>query len=118
MSAPTVTVFQRERRFGWRLFLGTLRHKTRMRVCPAYTAGLIGPGDRKSLHPMAAGTGEVVYDQLHHFFAYGPCDRAPLKAVLLESSLIGASWVKLLPRLRDRSHGSLASLRGRRVAAA
>ena len=36
----------------------------------------------------------------------------------LEPSLIGASWVKLLPRLRDHSHGSLASLRGRRLAAA
>ncbi len=36
-------------------FLGALRHKTRMRVCPAYIAGLIGPGDRKSVQPMAAG---------------------------------------------------------------
>ena len=30
-------------------FLAALRHKTRMRVCPAYIAGLIGPGDRKSV---------------------------------------------------------------------
>ena len=29
-------------------FLAALRHKTRMRLCPAYIAGLIGPGDRKT----------------------------------------------------------------------
>ena len=29
-------------------FLAALRHKTRVRLCPAYIAGLIGPGDRKS----------------------------------------------------------------------
>lgn len=30
-------------------FLAALRHKTRVRMCPAYIAGLIGPGDRKSI---------------------------------------------------------------------
>lgn len=34
-------------------FLSALRHKARKRVCPAYIAGLIGPGDRKSVQPMA-----------------------------------------------------------------
>ena len=29
-------------------------NKTRRRVCPACIAGLIGPGDRKSIQPMAA----------------------------------------------------------------
>ena len=28
-------------------FLAALRHKTRMLLCPAHIAGLIGPGDRK-----------------------------------------------------------------------
>lgn len=28
-------------------------NKTRRRMCPAYNAGLIGPGDRKSIQPMA-----------------------------------------------------------------
>lgn len=37
-------------------FSATLRHKTRARMCPAYVAGLIGPGDRKSIQPMAART--------------------------------------------------------------
>src|SRR3954470_15211779 len=34
-------------------FLERLGHKTRQRMCPLYVAGLIGPGDRKSVQPMA-----------------------------------------------------------------
>jgi SRSO17 transposase len=67
-------------------FLKALRHKTRMRVCPAYIAGLIGPGDRKSVQPMAARGGEFGYDQLHHFVADGVWDSAPLEAVLLKEA--------------------------------
>ena len=40
-------------------FLAALRNKTRMQVCPAYIAGLIGPGDRKSVQPMATRVGDV-----------------------------------------------------------
>jgi len=32
-------------------YLEALRSKTRRRMCPAYIAGLIGPGDRKSIQP-------------------------------------------------------------------
>ena len=67
-------------------FLVALRNKTRTRVCPAYIAGLIGPGDRKSVQPMAARTGDVGYDQLHHFVAAGVWDGAPLEAVLLKEA--------------------------------
>lgn len=64
-------------------FVAALRHKTRARMCPAYIAGLIGPGDRKSVRPMAARAGNVSYDQLHHFVASGIWDAAPLEAALL-----------------------------------
>ena len=64
-------------------FLVALRHKTRARMCPAYIAGLIGPGDRKSVQPMAARTGDASYDQLHHFVARGVWDAAPLETALL-----------------------------------
>jgi SRSO17 transposase len=67
-------------------FLAALRHKTRMRVCPAYIAGLIGPGDRKSVQPMATRDCEFGYDQLHHFVADGVWDSAPLEAVLLKEA--------------------------------
>ena len=67
-------------------FLAALRHKTRMRLCPAYIAGLIGPGDRKSVQPMAARDGEFGYDQLHHFVAEGVWDSAPLETILLKEA--------------------------------
>jgi SRSO17 transposase len=64
-------------------FLAVLGHKTRARMCPAYVAGLIGPGDRKSVQPMAARAADINYDQLHHFVANGLWDAAPLEAVLV-----------------------------------
>jgi SRSO17 transposase len=52
-------------------------------MCPLYLAGLIGPGERKSLQPMAARVAPADYDQLHHFVAVGPWDEAPLDTELL-----------------------------------
>jgi SRSO17 transposase len=44
-------------------FLDRLGHKARRRMCPLYVSGLIGPGDRKSIAPMAElARGD--YDQL------------------------------------------------------
>src|SRR6202453_2787891 len=67
-------------------FVAALGHKTRARMCPVYIAGLIGPGDRKSVQPMAMRAGEVGYDQLHHFVAAGVWDSAPLEAALLKKA--------------------------------
>ena len=64
-------------------FVAALCHKTRARMCPAYIAGLIGPGDRKSVQPMALRDASVTYDQLHHFVAAGVWDSAPLETALL-----------------------------------
>lgn len=52
-------------------------------MCPAYVAGLIGSGDRKSIQPMAARDGDVGYDQLHHFITSGTWDTTPLEKALL-----------------------------------
>jgi len=69
---------------GWLApFRTALRNKVRARMCPAYVAGLIGPGDRKSIRPMATRDAEVSYDRLHHFIASGTWDAAPLEAALL-----------------------------------
>ena len=62
-----------------RPFVAALGHKTRGRMCPSYVAGLIGPGDRKSIQPMAARDDAVSY----HFVASGVWDAEPLKAALL-----------------------------------
>jgi len=64
-------------------FLVHLQHKARRRMCPLYIAGLIGPGERKSIQPMAERLVPGEYDQLHHFVAAGVWDAARLEAELL-----------------------------------
>jgi SRSO17 transposase len=74
-------------------FLEHLGHKARRRMCPLYVAGLIGPGDRKSVAPLAERFAPGDYDQLHHFVAAGVWEAAPLEAELLVQAdkLIGGS---------------------------
>ena len=64
-------------------FLERLGHKTRRRMCPVYISGLIGPGDRKSIQPMAERLALGAYDQLHHFVSAGVWDVAPVETELL-----------------------------------
>ena len=64
-------------------FLDRLGHKARRRMCPLYVAGLIGPGDRKSVQPMAERFVPGGYDQLHHFVSAGVWDAAPLETELI-----------------------------------
>ena len=47
-------------------------------MCPLYVAGLIGPGDRKSVSPMAERVAPGDYDRLHHFVSDGIWDEAAL----------------------------------------
>ena len=67
-------------------FVAALRHKTRARMCPFCVAGLIGPGDRESVQPMAVRAGEIGYDQVHHFAAAGVWHSALLDAALLKEA--------------------------------
>src|SRR5205823_2567868 len=97
MEGPTMV----DRKAGWegelgrwlKPFLQRLGHKARQRMCPLYVAGLIGPGDRKSVAPMAERFAPGDYDQLHHFVAAGVWDAAPLEAELLiqADKLVGGS---------------------------
>lgn len=64
-------------------FLDRLGHKARRRMCPFYVSGLIGPGDRKSIQPMARRLALGESDQLHHFIAGGVWDAAPVETELL-----------------------------------
>ena len=94
-------------------FLDRLGHKARRRMCPLYISGLIGPGDRKSVQPMAARLAPGEYDQLHHFIADGVWDAAPLEAELLVQAdrLVGGKEAVLviddtaMPKKGDRSVG-------------
>jgi len=74
-------------------FLDRLDHKARRRMCPLYVTGLIGPGERKSIQPMAERLAPGDYDQLHHFVAAGVWNAAPLETELLiqADQLVGGS---------------------------
>src|SRR6476659_409660 len=67
-------------------FLGRLGHKARRRMCPLYIAGLIGPGERKSIQPIAERLAAGDYDQLRHFIADGVWDATPLQTELLSQA--------------------------------
>src|SRR5882762_8397596 len=94
-------------------FLDWLGHKARRRMCPLYVSGLIGPGDRKSVQPMAERFAPGDYDQLHHFIADGVWDAASLEAELLIQAdrLVGGKDAVLviddtaMPKKGDRSVG-------------
>jgi SRSO17 transposase len=94
-------------------FLERLGHKARRRMCPLYVSGLIGPGDRKSVQPMAERLAPGDYDQLHHFIADGVWDAAPLERELLTQAdrLVGGGDAVLviddtaLPKKGERSVG-------------
>ena len=52
-------------------------------MCPLYVSGLIGPGERKSIQPMAERLGLPSHDALHHFIAGGTWDTGPLERALV-----------------------------------
>jgi SRSO17 transposase len=74
-------------------FLDRLGHKARRQMCPLYVSGLIGPGDRKSIQPMARRLALGECDQLHHFIAAGVWDAGPVETELLVQAdkLVGGS---------------------------
>ncbi len=58
-------------------FLDRLGRKEQRRWAPVYLQGLIGPGGRKSVEPMAARVAPGDVQQLHHFVAASPWATAP-----------------------------------------
>lgn len=107
-------------------FLDKLGHKKRRQMCPLYVSGLIGPGDRKSIEPMAERFAPGQYDRLHHFISDGLWDAAPLETELARQAdrIVGASSAFLviddtgLPKKGDHSVGvapQYASMLGKRA---
>lgn len=58
-------------------FLQHLRRKAQRQWAPFYLKGLILPGERKSLEPMAARVAPGDTQQLHHFVSTSPWPMAP-----------------------------------------
>ena len=70
-------------------FLDRFGHKARRQMCPLYVSGLIGPGDRKSIAPMAKRLGLGECDELLHFIAAGVWDAVTATATNLASGASG-----------------------------
>jgi SRSO17 transposase len=83
----------REELDGWLgPFLAALGHAKRRRWAPVYLRGLLGPGERKSLQPVAARLGLRGHDQPQHFVASPAWSDAPLRRLLVEraDALVGS----------------------------
>src|SRR5262249_61598766 len=61
-------------------FVDRLGHKARRQMCPLYGSGLIGPGARKSIQPLAERFGFGELYTFHHIMAAGALDLRPLGA--------------------------------------
>lgn len=107
-------------------FQDKLGHKKRRQMCPLYVSGLIGPGGRKSIEPIAERFAPGQYDRLHHLISDGLWDAVPLETELARQAdrIVGASSAFLviddtgLPKKGDHSVGvapQYASMLGKRA---
>lgn len=81
--APFLAVFKRSEQRFW---------------APFYLHGLLGPGARKSVEPMAERVCPGQTQQLHHFVSTSPWSTAPLEQVLHKTadSLVGGQDAVLI----------------------
>src|SRR5690349_24559741 len=79
-------------------FLARLRRKEQRRWAPFYLKGLIAPGERKSVEPMAARVAPADTQQLHHFVATSSWQTGPIEEVLLDKAdaLVGSKDAVLI----------------------
>src|SRR3954451_22080167 len=68
-------------------FLARLGRKEQRRWAPFYVNGLILPGERKSVEPMAARDAPGDLQQLHHFVSTSPWAAAPQEDALAAQSV-------------------------------
>ena len=67
-------------------FLAAFPRAEQRRWAPVYLEGLLGPGERKSVEPMAAHVCPGDVQQLHHLVATAPWAPAPLEGVLAQAA--------------------------------
>jgi SRSO17 transposase len=67
-------------------FLARLRRQAQRRWAPVYLKGLLLPGERKSVEPMAARVAPGDTQQLHHFVSTSPWATAPLEDELVKAA--------------------------------
>jgi SRSO17 transposase len=67
-------------------FLERLRRQAQRRWAPLYLKGLLLPGERKSVEPLAARVAPGDVQQLHHFVPASPWATAPLEDELVRAA--------------------------------
>jgi SRSO17 transposase len=67
-------------------FLAGLRRQAQRRWAPVYLKGLLLPGERKSVEPVAARVAPGDTQQLHHFVSASPWATAPLEDELVKAA--------------------------------
>src|ERR687894_2313735 len=67
-------------------FLSRLRRAEQRHWAPIYLQGLLGPGERKSVEPMAARVAPGDVQQLHHFISTSPWRCEPLEEELVRAA--------------------------------
>jgi hypothetical protein len=67
-------------------FLERLQRQAQRRWAPVYLKGLIPPGERKGVEPMAARIAPGDTQQLHHFVSASPWAAAPLEDELVKAA--------------------------------
>jgi SRSO17 transposase len=67
-------------------FLEAWRHKTRRRWAPLYLRGLLLPGERKSIEPLAERVAPGHKQELRHFVSESDWNDDALEAVLLDKA--------------------------------
>src|ERR687890_801495 len=67
-------------------FLARLRRAEQRRWARVYLQGLLGPGERKSIEPMAARVAPADVQQLHHFISTSPWTCEPLEEELVRAA--------------------------------
>jgi SRSO17 transposase len=85
---------KRRRAEGWQSdfghwvqpFIDALSHKAQRHWAPVYLQGLLGPGERKSVQPMAQRIAPEDPEQLHHFIATSGWDPQPLQRELARAA--------------------------------
>lgn len=98
IPAPVASHWRKEFERWLEPFLTAFRHTAQQRWAPVYLKGLIEPGRRKSVEPMAERVAPGETQQLHHFVSASPWALAPLEAVLAAKAdeLVGGEGALLI----------------------
>src|SRR3712207_2069684 len=74
-------------------FLASLKREAQRHWAPIYLKGLLLPGERKSVEPLAARVAPGDAQQLHHFIGGSPWVTGPLQRVLAKEAdkLVGGA---------------------------